>query len=398
MLDDPFPVCTSCAIPANPILQPQGNLYGINQNLGAAMAFTSPVKVPYTERVSFDIQHQFGQNWMLEAGYIMAHGVHLSYNNAISAVPVLPYLSRSPFLDNTTTANLTSTATGFGVANPFKGLGAPYTNGTSNLTASKISATAALQAYPEYSSVTEDLIPGDSTIFNGLNMRLQKRMSNGLDLNVNSTYSKLLQAQQLNAGGPLIYQEVSADFPWKLSVTAIYQLPFGQGRRWMNNSRILDEAIGGWQVSTIYGFLIGAPISWGNAVYQGNGSWKDFHNDPHNYNTNHGGFNIATILNVNTNTTATYNLEAPNGQNYRTFPLNLLRQDHENNFDFSAMKNFHVYETALVQLRFDAFNGFNHPQFTSANVSPNSTSFGNITSVASGTSPRQLQGGLHLIF
>ena len=177
MLDDPFPVCTSCAIPANPILQPQGNLYGINQNLGAAMAFTSPVKVPYTERVSFDIQHQFGQNWMLEAGYIMAHGVHLSYNNAISAVPVLPYLSRSPFLDNTTTANLTSTATGFGVANPFKGLGAPYTNGTSNLTASKISATAALQAYPEYSSVTEDLIPGDSYTLEASSPGLDRKLS-----------------------------------------------------------------------------------------------------------------------------------------------------------------------------------------------------------------------------
>ena len=35
------------------------------------------VKVPYSERLSVDVQHQFGTNWMVEVGYIMDHGVHL---------------------------------------------------------------------------------------------------------------------------------------------------------------------------------------------------------------------------------------------------------------------------------------------------------------------------------
>jgi len=397
MLDDPFPVCTTCAIPANPIIQPIGSGYGINQNLGNSMTYYAPVKVPYTERISVDIEHQFGQNWMLEVGYIDAHGVHLSYSNTISSTPLLPYLSRSQYLDNTTTANLSSTGTGFGVANPFKGLGAPYTNGTGNLTAPKISAAGALQAYPEYSSVTEGLVPGNSTEFDALNVRLQKRMSNGLDMNVNTTYSKLLTGAQNNAGGPLNYQENSSDFPWKISVTGIYQLPFGQGRRWLNHSRILDETIGGWEFSTIYGFLSGAPIAWGNAVYQGDGSWKDFHNNPHQYQLTNSGFNIAAILNDVTNK-STYSSLAPNGYNYRTFPQNLLRQDHEDNFDFSLMKGFHIFESALLQARFDAFNGFNRPQFTNANVSTSSGSFGNVNNTASGANPRQLQGGLHLIF
>ncbi len=399
-LDDPFPTCTNCAIPANPILQPVGSGYGINQNLGTSMTFYAPVKVPYAERFSVDIQQQFGRDWMFEVGYIDAHGVHLSYTNAISSTPVLPYLSRSPYLDNTATNNLGSTGTGFGVANPFKGLGAPYTNGTTNLTAPKISAQTALQAYPEYSGVNEGLVPGNETSFNALNARLQKRMSNGLDVNVNMTYSKLLTGSQNNAGGPLTLQENSSDFPMKVSITAIYQLPFGQGGRWLTHSRLLDLAVGGWQFSTIYNFLSGAQVAWGNSVYQGNGSWKDFHNNPHQYELTNSGFNIATILNAVTNKTTTpnYTALAPNGFNYRTFPQNLLRQDHENNFDFSAMKSFHIIESALLQARIDAFNGFNRPQFTNVNTSTSSGSFGNINNVATGTAPRSLQGGIHFIF
>lgn len=400
-IDDPFP--TTADPVANPILQPTGSGYGINQNLGNSMTFYSPVKVPYTERVSFDIQHQFGQNWMLEAGYILAHGVHLSYSNAISSIPLLPYLSTSPYYNLAATNGLGSNSAPYGVVNPFKGLGAPYSNGNALFTTTtRLTGAQALQAYPEYSSVTEALVPGNSSIFNALNIRLQKRMSNGLDLNANFTYSKLLDGSQNNAGGPLTLQENSSDFPYKLNVAAIYQLPFGEGRRWLNHNRILDEGIGGWEVTTIYGFLSGAPISWGNVAFQGGSNWSDFHNNPHLYSTTAPSFNIAPFLNAVTDCSTcgmpiTYSsTTAPNSYNYRTFPQNLLRQDHENNFDVAIMKDFHIFESALIQARFDGFNVFNHPQFAAANVSPSSTAFGEVTGVQN--TARQLQGGLHLFF
>jgi hypothetical protein len=400
LIDDPFP--TTADPVANPILQPTGSAYGVNQNLGSGMTFYSPVKVPYTERVSFDIQHQFGQNWMLEAGYIMAHGVHLSYSNAISSAPVLPYLSRSQYYDPVATNGLNNNSAPYGIANPFKGLGAPYSNGTALFTTTtRLNGTQALQAYPEYSSVTEGLVPGNSSIFNALNIRLQKRMSNGLDVNANFTYSKLLAGAQNNAGGPLTLQENSSDFPYKLNVAVIYQLPFGEGRLWLSHNRLLDEAVGGWEVTTIYGFLSGAPIAWGNVAFQGS-SWNDFRNNPHFYSTTQPSFNIAPFFNAVTNCSGcgmpqTYgSTTAPNGQNYRTFPQNLLRQDHENNFDMAAMKSFRIFESVLIQARFDGFNVFNHPQFSAANVSPASLAFGEVTGVQN--TPRQLQGGLHLIF
>ena len=402
LIDDPFPTTTSGGIPASPIVPISGSAYGINQNLDQAMAFDAPVKVPYSERVSVDVEHQFGTNWMIEAGYIMTHGVHLSYNNSLSSAPILPFLNRGLY-NNTALSNaLTSTGTGYGIANPFKGLGTPYTNSQGMLTASRITAEQALSPYPEYTSVQEDLIPGAATEFNALNTRLQKRMSYGLDMNITFTYSKLLQTAQNNAGGPLNYQENSSDFPLKLNAQVIYDLPFGIGRQWMNHNRILDEGLGGWEISTIYGYLSGAVLSWGtNSVYQGDGSWKDFANHPHNYSKTTPSFNIASIYNVTTNasaigTTPAYSAGAPGATNYRYFPQNLLRQDHQNNWDFSMFKGFRAGDWALLQLRIDAFNAFNRPQFAAANTSPGSTSFGLVTSVQN--SARSMQGGLHLIF
>lgn len=403
LIDDPFPTCTTCAIPASPIIPISGSANGINQNLDQAMAFDAPVKVPYAERLSVDVQHQFGNNWMIEAGYIMTHAVHLSYNNAISSTPILPYLNRGLYNNSVLSSDLTSTGTGYGIANPFKGLGTPYTNSQGMLTASRIAATQALSPYPEYTSVTEDLIPGAATQFDALNTRLQKRMSYGLDMNITFTYSKLLDTAQNNAGGPLNYQENSSDFPLKLNAQVIYDLPFGRGRTFGSNmNRVLDEAVGGWEISTIYGYLSGAVLSWStNSVYQGNGSWKDFANHPHNYSTSVPSFNIATIYNITTNATAigstpAYSAGAPGSTNYRYFPQNLLRQDHQNNWDFSMFKGFHVGDWALLQLRIDAFNAFNRPQFAASNVSPGSTSFGLVTSVQN--SARSMQGGLHLVF
>jgi hypothetical protein len=60
------------------------------------------------------------------------------------------------------------------------------------------------------------------------------------------------------------------------------------------------------------------------------------------------------------------------------------------------LKDFTIGERFIVQPRFDAFNAFNRPQFSSANVSPTSGSFGDVTKQLN--SNRQLQAGIHILF
>lgn len=376
-LSDPFPS-------SSPIIPPFGSALGINTQLGDSVQYyTSGNKVPYSEKWTLDIEKQLGRDWVVEAGYMGLRQVHDAYNNSLSAIPLLPLLSHTQGPDAALTDMLNAAT-----PNPFQGLlpgTASVPNTTSYQTASTISVKDLLQAYPEYTGVTERLIPGASENFNALLFRFGKQMSHGLSFNFNYQWSRELgYTQQLNNGGPLWYGLTSSDFPQHGSLIATYQLPFGRNRAYLSNSRVLDEIFGGYTVTSIYQFLSGTADSWGNVNYTGN--FSDFNNHPHDYSG----------VSFNTADFDKKSADQPNGYNYRTFPKYLLRSDPTNNVDFSILKNFAIGDRVVIQPRFDAFNAFNRPQFKNPNLSPTSSSFGKISSQLN--TNRQLQAGIHILF
>jgi hypothetical protein len=375
-LADPFPTAI------NPIIQPTGSALGINQNLGSSITYRpEAVKAPYSERWNTDIQIQISKNTMVDIGYLGNHQVHLSYTNCVSCIPQLPFLSRSPKLDSTVQSNLSSQ-----VANPFKGL--PNMTGGLN-TSSTISKFALLQAHPEYSGVNEQLVPGQSATYNALIFRFYKRLSEGLTANVNYTYSHNLSTAQLNPGGPLTYQENASDYPNHLSITGSYQLPFGHNKPFLGHSSALTNSlIGGFTVNTIYQYLTGAALSWGNFPIFANGTSYDptLKIHPREYT---GAFDVSKFDTAsNDQPSTTYN--------YRTFPQFYGRQDATNNLDASILKDFSLGERVKIQYRFEAFNVLNHASFGAPNLSPTNKAFGTITSTSS--VPRVLQQGLRVVF
>jgi len=406
-LNDPFPV-------TNPIQQPVGNALGINTNLGSKVVYYSPViKVPYSERASLDMQYQIGKTILIDVGFIHNTQVNLSYSNAVDTIPLLPYLSRSPYY-NIAATNLLGGTTYVGgpattnITNPFKGQ--PGITGTL-ATSTTLSPSTFLMSNPEFTSVTEQLVPGADSNDNELNARIAKTMGHGLSINGVFEWSRLFDWNQLNSGDVLNYQESSADYPFHFSGYGTYQLPFGHGRQFFNQNRYINPVIGGWQVSLIYQFLSGTPISWGNVIYTGSG-WNDFHNVQHSSLNVTGGhvfntavFNTFTCANGvgtscnNTPGNAAYNPNVqPNGDNYRTFPQYLLRQDYTSNWDGTLQKNTALAEGVNLILRVDGFNLLNRPQYNTPNVSPTSSSFGTATGVFTGTLSRQLQLGAHVTF
>ena len=375
-LADPFPTATG------PIIQPTGSSLGINQNLGSSITFRpTTVQGPYSERWNTDIQIQISKNTMIDIGYLGNHQVHLSYSNCVSCIPQLPYLSRSLMKDTTVQNNLSAAVT-----NPFKGL--PGMTGTL-ATASTISKLTLLQAYPEYSGVTEQLVPGQSATYNALIFRFYKRLSNGLTTNVNYTYSHNLSTAQLNQGGPLTYQENASDFPSHLSITGSYQLPFGHNKAFFGHAnRLVDGVIGGFTVNTIYQYLSGAALSWSNFPIFANGTSYDptLKISPRQYT---GAFDVTKFdILSNDQPSTTYN--------YRTFPQFYGRQDATNNLDASILKDFSAGEKVKIQYRFESFNVLNHASFGPPNLSPTAAAFGTITSTSS--VPRVLQQGLRVVF
>lgn len=375
----------------NPIQLPYGSELGVNTNLGSGAIYFAPLRVPYTEKASLDVQKQLGKSWLVEVSGFTTHSVHLSSSLAVSSIPLLPLLAHQ----NGPNAALT-TALNTKITNPFKGNfpsavtpnGITVPNASSYNTGPTITVAQLLQSNPEYSSVTEQLVPDQNANFNAIMGKVQKRMSYGLQFDVNYEFSRQLGAQStLNQGQVPQYGETSSDFPQHLTLTLIYQLPFGRGRTFFHDAPLwADEAFGGWQVTSIYQALSGTPIQWGNVNYTG--TFSNFNNQPHLASSTTPSFNIAGFDRISG--------DQPNSYNYRTFPQYLLRSDGNNNFDFSILKNFTIGEHVVVQPRVDAFNALNHVQFNSANVSPTASSFGEVTTQLN--SPRQLQGGIHILF
>jgi hypothetical protein len=378
-LASPFP-------PSNPITQPTGSSLGANTYLGQSISIRAPyLKGPYVERWNGDIQYQLTPNTMVQIGYIGAHGVNSSYTNNLSAVGQLPFLSHQPGFDSATQSNLTSNA-----INPFKGT--PGETGTL-ATASTISKFTLLQTLPQYSSVSQQLVPGSSALFHELAIRVQKRTSHGLTVNFNYQWSHNLTTSQVNNAGPLLYGENASDFPSHVSLAGSYLLPIGTGKLLLSHSgRLVNALVGGFTVNTIYTYLSGAALQWGGP----GGSGAPLFTNGTEWNSN---LKIrprnVTGKAVDTTLFASTALQ-PNQYNYRTFPLYYGRQDGTNIVNASILKDFNISERIRIQYRFESYNTLNHTEFGAPNVTPSSTSLGVINSTVG--LPRVLQQGLRVVF
>jgi hypothetical protein len=56
------------------------------------------------------------------------------------------------------------------------------------------------------------------------------------------------------------------DLKHQFSLSYLYELPFGNKRKWLNHSRGLDYFIGGWEVGAIQRYSSGQPIDFGCAT------------------------------------------------------------------------------------------------------------------------------------
>jgi hypothetical protein len=102
--------------------------------------------------------------------------------------------------------------------------------------------------------------------YNALQMKIDRRFSNGLMLMNSYTLSrsKDLVNENTSIGTPIDF-----DLSWARSnfdrthnyvLTTIYELPWGPGKRWMNDS-LIGKIVGGWQLSGIFIAQSGTPLN-----------------------------------------------------------------------------------------------------------------------------------------
>ena len=219
--------------------------------------------------------------------------------------------------------------------------------------------------------------------YNGLQLELNKRYSQGLSFGVAYTLSKSLD----NASGrrDRMYNPFDDRSYWGPSsfdtrhvavINFIWDLPFLR-----NNSSVAGKLLGNWQLTGVTQFQSGTPFTIGtNDDFAGIGRndfqpWEvqnfqyvekfaDSNSDPDQYFT----------------ATATRPAQG-------TFSSTQTRNQFYNpgfqNWNLSLFKNFPIVESHSVQLRVDAFNWINHPNWSGATTNPTSSVFGKVTSKSS---------------
>ncbi len=368
---------------ANPfpdgIQEPLGAALGPMTYVGQAISFfnTKPL-APYMQRWQFNIQREFPHRVVLDVAYVGNRGTHIETSRNLNALPVV-YLSRTGERDQPLIDYLSAN-----LPNPFY----PLLPGTARA-GSLISRASLLTAYPHFTTVSTTTNEGYSW-YHALQVKADKRFSRGYTVQVAYTWSKFMEATEfLNEGDPAPAKCVSdQDYPHRLSLSWIWELPFGRGRKVLANAHpVVSAIVSGWQVQGIYAAQAGQALGFGNVIFRGN--LKDIPL-PKKQRTPDRWFNIDAGFERDSRKQLGY------AARVMSFRFNGIRGDGINNWDISAIKDTRIREGMKIQFRAEFLNAFNHVLFSNPNTSVTSTAFGMITSEKG--YPRRIQLGIKLIY
>ncbi len=365
----------------DPVLEPRAAAEIPASLMGTGFTFfNEDPKTSQQQRWQLNLQRELAGGWVVEAGYVGNRGTRIEITRNINALPN-SYLSSSPTRDNATNTYLNAQ-----VDNPLAGL-LPGTT----LNNAKIARSNLLRPFPLYGDLNTTSNQG-YTWYHSLQASAQKRFARNYTLLLSYTWSKFMQATEyLNAADPMPTEVISdVDTPHRLSVSGIYELPFGRGKQFLAESNpVMSRIVGGWQLQGIYTYQTGRPINFNNsansgAIFSGNFNDLDIESPTVEKWFNTSGFN----------TVAGEQLVS----NIRTFPLRFgnLRSDSLNNIDLSVIKATQITENVNVQFRAEALNAFNSPNFAQPDNNQTSATFGRVTGVYNYA--RRIQLGIRLVF
>ncbi|HWZ49949.1 MAG TPA: carboxypeptidase regulatory-like domain-containing protein [Granulicella sp.] len=223
---------------------------------------------------------------------------------------------------------------------------------------------------PQYPSEIDTKFNEGMSSFNAFVVSVNRRFHNGLFFSGNYMYSHALNDGSVGAGDADSAQNVacyrceyaSSDYDSRHSGTAsiVYDLPFGRGRRYLNQSLITDLLAGGWSVNSVLSARAGMPVILSLSRDSSELPDGNFYNQRPDrvpgvllYQANRG---TARWFNP-----AAFSLPAVGswgnaGRNILNGPA--LWQD-----DSAVEKTFHVTERNNVIFRAEAFNLFNRAQY-----------------------------------
>ena len=307
----------------------------------------------FVQQMLVSVQHEFAGGILLDASYVHTHGTNLNFATDINQAPVSAL-----------------GCTGYNCGNP----------------------------NPVFNSIAAQIYDGWSN-YNALQVRLQKRMSHGVNFQASYTLSKSQDTGTGNGHGSGIDTYQNAYDPAvnyglsNFNATStfvgqvVYELPFGTGRQFALHG-VADQIAGGWRVSSVFQWHSGTPF---NPVIQGSvaegidpgldssfsaGStlYPNLVGNPKVSNPTLGEwFNPAAYAN-------------PASGTFGNSRRNSLIGPTFFNADFSIGKSFRLPREGMrLEIRADMYDVFNHTNFANPDANVGYTSNGVLADTTAGT-------------
>ena len=407
-LSNPFP---------NGLILPPGSTLGLLNDVGygavGPLRTAAAALTPYEQGWSLGVERQLPSNILVSVSYVGKKGTRLYFAGGNNFDVLGPQVEK---LTPTQIGNL-----GNYVSNPFASVltGSYYSN--SILTSPTVQQFQLMLPYPQFTGVTTDEPPTANSIYNALQIVVEKRYSNGLQLSANYTWSKSIDDSSIfdtnvawlanygpNSGyalqdpnRPSLERSLSTfDIPSQLKLNYTYDLPFGRGRAFLNTMpRAVDLIFGGWKTAGVWTIHDGFPLQF-TVANGGTPIWTYGPQRPNITATpeRSGGPESNWINNYFANPEV-FQIPAPYTLGNAARAIGSVRSPFFFTTNLSILKEFALstkYEGMKLELRLEAQNAFNHPVFGTPDVLVGDPNFGVINYTAVG--PRQAQLALKFSF
>ena len=327
----------------------------------------TPFKIPmeYYAEYQLDIQHQFAHGVVLDLGYVGNRGFNVQLDRDINQIRL----------------------TGPG---------------------------AGTRPYPNFAQINASLFDGRAN-YNALQVIAKKQLAHGLSFAVSYAWAKVLDtmtgggwggggsserygqnyqnAYDMNAN----YGPASNDIRHTFNGSATYNLPFGNGKQFLNQGGVLNGIVGGWELSSIFHVRSGVPttvVMGYDGAGVGSGQWRPNQvGNPLSGTCPNGSpvhtmtcwFNTSAFATPPSGTFGNVGRDTIYGPNWRTVDLALLK-----NFRLGLLG-----EGGGLQFKLSATDVFNHPNIGLPDTNYSTGGFGQISYA---NTSRQLQLGVKIDF
>jgi hypothetical protein len=317
----------------------------------------------YMQQWHLSVQRQISPSTVVELSYVATKGTHLLFPRDLNQVP--------------------QSDLGPGNLQPFR-------------------------PYSQYQSITT-LFNDSNSHYNALQLQVNRRFSHGLTFLSNYTLSKSTDncSLDLTTGGGCEYQNANApaatyalsqfDQKQRVVVAGSYDLPFGEGRSFMNRGGAANYVLGGWTASESFSANTGFPFtvfaSTSNPALSGNLFANVSGNPTAHAPTIAQWFNVSAFSNPAAYTFGNSSRDILRGPGFWDWDMSMGKQFP---LPIGAEKQYHL------DLRGDFYNVLNHPNFAQPNSTVGSAATGTIRAIAysntNNNPSRQIQVGLSLNF